>query len=108
FQRDFLRLQHAQVGPAVDDGLAAFIYTQLSDVEQETNGLLTYDRRVVKVDADQLRSSNQRLRQRHDVAAGVAPARSVPVPEREITAPVSLTGPDGRLNPDAVGWTRTP
>lgn len=27
--------------------------------------------------------------------------------EREITAPVSLTLPDGRLNPDAVGWTRT-
>ena len=28
--------------------------------------------------------------------------------EREITEPVSLTLPDGRLNPDAVGWTRTP
>jgi hypothetical protein len=28
--------------------------------------------------------------------------------EREITAPVPLTLPDGRLNPDAVGWTRTP
>jgi hypothetical protein len=31
----------------------------------------------------------------------------VPV-EREITEPVILTQPDGRLNPDAVGWTRTP
>jgi len=29
-------------------------------------------------------------------------------PEREITAPVSLTGPDGELNPDALGYTRTP
>lgn len=28
--------------------------------------------------------------------------------EREITAPVPLTRPDGRLNRDAVGWTRTP
>ena len=28
--------------------------------------------------------------------------------ERQITAPVDLAGPDGRLNPDAVGWTRTP
>ncbi|MFD6166003.1 DUF2804 domain-containing protein [Oerskovia sp. NPDC060287] len=28
--------------------------------------------------------------------------------EREITAPVDLCLPDGRLNPDAVGWTRTP
>jgi hypothetical protein len=26
----------------------------------------------------------------------------------ELTAPVSLTGPDGRLNPDAVGWARHP
>lgn len=34
-----------------------------------------------------------------------APHRS---DEREITAPVSLTRPDGRLNPHAVGWTRTP
>lgn len=30
------------------------------------------------------------------------------VREREITEPVSLTRPDGRLNPDAVGWTRRP
>jgi hypothetical protein len=28
--------------------------------------------------------------------------------EREITEPVDLTLPDGRLNPAAVGWTRTP
>ena len=28
--------------------------------------------------------------------------------EREITEPVDLCLPDGRLNPDAVGWTRTP
>lgn len=34
------------------------------------------------------------------------PARRVT--EREITEPVSLTRPDGRLNPEAVGWTRTP
>ena len=30
------------------------------------------------------------------------------VPEREITAPVALCLPDGRLNPSAVGWTRHP
>lgn len=29
-------------------------------------------------------------------------------PEREITTPVSLCLPSGRLNPDAVGWTRHP
>lgn len=31
------------------DGLSGFVYTQLSDVEEETNGLLTYDRRVNKL-----------------------------------------------------------
>ena len=31
------------------EGLAGFVYTQLSDVEEETNGLLTYDRRVSKL-----------------------------------------------------------
>lgn len=33
---------------------------------------------------------------------------SVRVDEREITRPVSLTDPSGRLNRDAVGWTRSP
>ena len=31
------------------DGLSGYVYTQLSDVEEETNGLLTYDRRVNKL-----------------------------------------------------------
>lgn len=31
-----------------------------------------------------------------------------PLIEREITAPVSLTTPDGTLNHDALGWSRTP
>lgn len=107
FERAFLRLHHDQVGPALEQGLAGFVYTQLADVEEETNGLMTYDRKVLKVDATAVRTANQRLRQRHDHAAG-GPARALSVREREIAAPVSLTLPDGRLNPDAVGWTRTP
>jgi len=31
-----------------------------------------------------------------------------PHPERELTEPVPLCLPDGRLNPDAIGWSRTP
>lgn len=31
-----------------------------------------------------------------------------PSPARELTSPVALTRPDGRLNPDAVGWARHP
>ena len=43
-------LYREQVIPAIRKGLCTTIYTQLSDVEDETNGLLTYDRRVTKVD----------------------------------------------------------
>jgi hypothetical protein len=31
------------------EGLAGAVYTQVSDIEEETNGLLTYDRKVRKV-----------------------------------------------------------
>ena len=34
------------------EGLAATFYTQLSDVEDELNGLLTWDREVLKVPPD--------------------------------------------------------
>jgi hypothetical protein len=40
-------------------GLAAAIYTQITDVETETNGLLTYDRTVVKVDAERIAAANR-------------------------------------------------
>jgi hypothetical protein len=39
-------------------GLSAAIYTQTTDVETEGNGLLTYDREVVKMDAERLRAAN--------------------------------------------------
>ncbi len=107
FQRAFLRLQQAQVRPALAEGLAGFVYTQVSDVEEESNGLMTYDRRVLKVDVDAVRASNAALASTFTHAVG-GTASPVPVTERELTAPVDLTRPDGRLNPDAVGWTRTP
>ncbi len=38
-----------QIIPQIKKGLCGAIYTQVSDVEDETNGLFTYDRKVVKV-----------------------------------------------------------
>ena len=58
----FRRLHTDQILPAVGRGLAATVYTQLSDVEDETNGLLTYDRRVVKIPPDEVRAVIGRLR----------------------------------------------
>ena len=61
--RDFARLYEREVLPAVPRGLCAAVYTQLSDVEDELNGLMTYDRRVVKLDADDVRKLNERLKE---------------------------------------------
>ena len=46
---------HQPLADAVRRGLAATVYTQLSDVEDELNGLLTWDREVLKIDADVVR-----------------------------------------------------
>jgi hypothetical protein len=47
--------------PLIEQGLAAAIYTQLTDVEGEVNGLLTYDRQVVKFDIKRLATIHQKL-----------------------------------------------
>ena len=47
--------------PLIPQGLCACIYTQVSDVEEEINGLLTYDRQVVKIPIDEMRAINQRI-----------------------------------------------
>ena len=38
-----------EIVPCIREGLCAAIYTQVSDVEDEINGLMTYDRRVEKL-----------------------------------------------------------
>jgi hypothetical protein len=40
-------------------GLSAAVYTQTTDVETETNGLMTYDRAVIKVDVDKVAAANR-------------------------------------------------
>ncbi len=40
-------------------GLAAAVYTQITDVESECNGLFTYDRELLKVDAERVRRANR-------------------------------------------------
>ena len=46
---DYQTLMKEQVQSLIKEGLCAAVYTQLSDVEDEVNGLLTYDRKVLKV-----------------------------------------------------------
>ena len=55
------KLYLRKVKPLIKKGLCACIYTQVSDVEEEINGLVTYDRAVQKVDTDFMKSINFEL-----------------------------------------------
>jgi hypothetical protein len=57
-------------------GLSAAVYTQITDVETECNGLLTYDREIIKVDADRTAAANR----------GQVPKVSIVVPTAKTTA----------------------
>ena len=50
-----------QLIPLIKKGLSAAVYTQTTDVEVEVNGLMTYDRNVIKMPLDKLRRVNQKL-----------------------------------------------
>jgi len=49
-QGDIEKLYRTKILPAIGKGLCGAIYTQLSDVEDEINGLVTYDRKVCKLE----------------------------------------------------------
>ena len=55
------KLWKTELLPAKQEGLCASIYTQLSDVQSEVNGLVTYDRRIVKADERRLKKLNDEL-----------------------------------------------
>jgi hypothetical protein len=59
-QKSYLNLVQ-QLRPMIGQGLSAAVYTQTSDVEGEVNGLMTYDRAVLKMDAKALSAAHRRL-----------------------------------------------
>ena len=75
-------------------GLSGSVYTQITDVENELNGLFTYDRQVEKVDEARVRASNLAV-----IAAG---ARSQPAPP---AGKPGLAGVDHWTFDDAAGTT---
>jgi hypothetical protein len=96
-----------QLRPLVANGLSAAVYTQTTDVEIEVNGLLTYDRAIVKVDVVAVREAHRKL--------------TLPPPEVRVVLPTSqkeaqtwrftTTKPaDGWQKPafDDSGWSSGP
>ena len=63
FQTSMEALYHSRILPAVPNGLCAAIYTQVSDVEDEINGLLTYDRKFCKANEAAMTAIAQLLRE---------------------------------------------
>lgn len=57
-QAAYESLINNQLKPLVQKGVSAAVYTQLTDVETEINGLITYDREIVKMDMCVLRDLN--------------------------------------------------
>ena len=57
----YKRLHENQVIPLINKGLCATVYTQVSDVEFEVNGIYSYDRKILKLDADTVRAVNAKL-----------------------------------------------
>jgi hypothetical protein len=60
-QKEFCALYERDVIPAIKKGLCASVYTQVSDVEDEINGILTYDRKVCKLNGGTMRRLAEKI-----------------------------------------------
>lgn len=58
----YRRLFEHQIIPKIEKGLSATVYTQVSDVEFEVNGIFTYDRELLKIDEDTIKKINSKMK----------------------------------------------
>ena len=56
-----IEMYEKMIIPGIKDGVCGSVYTQLSDVEGEINGLYTYDRAVCKVEKEKMRAIAQKI-----------------------------------------------
>ena len=66
----YRQLWEEQIYPNLSKGLSSAIYTQTSDIEEEINGIMTYDREVEKLDAAVVSRLNRRLYKMFDKMTG--------------------------------------
>ena len=58
----YKRLYERVIIPQIKKGLSAAVYTEVSDVEDELNGLMTYDRKILKIDKKVLKDINTKIK----------------------------------------------
>ena len=59
--KGYRELLETDIIKGISKGLCGTVYTQVSDVEEEVNGLLTYDRDLVKVEEETVKKLNQKI-----------------------------------------------
>ena len=62
YEKAIIQLYENEIAPYIPRGLCGAIYTQVSDVEDETNGLLSYDRHVLKVSKEKMQALAEKLK----------------------------------------------
>lgn len=93
--------------PLIGKGLCAAVYTQTTDVEIEVNGIMTYDRAIVKID-------EKRMAEAHKKLGGPAPELKTLVPTSQpegIEWSYTTEKPADNWNKadfDASGWKKGP
>ncbi|MDR0700014.1 MAG: glycoside hydrolase family 2 [Tannerella sp.] len=71
-------------------GLSAAVYTEITDVEMELNGLMTYDRKMIKGNREDFFAVNQRIINEEQYYTGVVPTAD----ERAQTWKYTTSQPD--------------
>ena len=62
FDEALRKLYEDKVAKLIPQGLSATVYTEVSDVEDECNGLLSYDRKVVKTSIEKMKKINEKIK----------------------------------------------
>jgi hypothetical protein len=104
--RRYTQLLQKTWGLVEQPGLCAAVYTQITDVETECNGLLTYDRTVVKPDLEKVAAANRGEVARVEIREVVSTSRKEPQTWRYTfeAPPDAWTAPEF----DASGWKEGP
>ncbi|MCB5484478.1 glycoside hydrolase family 2, partial [Blautia faecis] len=66
------KMYQEMVIPSINNGLCGCIYTQISDIENEINGLYTYDRKICKVNQQRMSELARKLYPYYEKKSGLS------------------------------------